>query len=246
MRRGLGLEPLAAGAVVGITTPPDLYLMGTVPEFEYPRSDLLPQTRFVGPFIDRAAPPAAAPPSWWPDLDRYRRVVHVTEGTVNYAAQRLIPPTIEAFADDPGTLVVATAPDAGPRSRALPANVRVEPFIPHALLPPDADVMITNGGYGGVQAALTHGVPLVIAGATEEKPDVAAHVQHAGVGVNLRAGRPRPGQLRDAVRRALDPRLRARVQAMRDRYAGHNAPAEAADHIEALQGDRARPSRTGG
>jgi UDP:flavonoid glycosyltransferase YjiC (YdhE family) len=30
--------------------------------------------------------------------------------------------------------------------------------------------MVTNGGYGGVQAALANGVPLVVAGATEEKP----------------------------------------------------------------------------
>jgi UDP:flavonoid glycosyltransferase YjiC (YdhE family) len=33
--------------------------------------------------------------------------------------------------------------------------------------------MVTNGGYGGVQMALSYGVPLVVAGASEDKPEVA-------------------------------------------------------------------------
>ena len=36
--------------------------------------------------------------------------------------------------------------------------------------------MVTNGGYGGVQLALAHGVPLVVAGNTEEKGEIAARV----------------------------------------------------------------------
>ena len=39
--------------------------------------------------------------------------------------------------------------------------------------------MLTNGGYGGVQYALAHGVPLVVAGDTEDKPEVAARVEDA-------------------------------------------------------------------
>jgi UDP:flavonoid glycosyltransferase YjiC (YdhE family) len=36
--------------------------------------------------------------------------------------------------------------------------------------------MVTNGGYGGVQMALAHAVPLVVAGAKEDKPEVAGRV----------------------------------------------------------------------
>ena len=50
--------------------------------------------------------------------------------------------------------------------------------------------MVTNGGYGAVQRALTTGVPLVVAGDTEDKPEVAARVEWFGAGVNLRTGAP--------------------------------------------------------
>jgi hypothetical protein len=42
--------------------------------------------------------------------------------------------------------------------------------------------MVTNGGYGGVQQALANGVPLVVAGDSEDKPEVAARVRWSGTG----------------------------------------------------------------
>ena len=58
--------------------------------------------------------------------------------------------------------------------------------------------MVTNGGYGGVQQALAHGVPLVVAGDSEDKPEVAARVRWSGVGIDLRRGDPSPAQLATA------------------------------------------------
>ena len=87
--------------------------------------------------------------------------------------------------------------------RGLPANVRLERFVPHDLLLPHVDVMVTNGGYGGVQQALANGVPLVVAGDSEDKPEVAARVQWSGTGVNLHTGRPSPAMVARAVRRVL-------------------------------------------
>ena len=98
---------------------------------------------------------------------------------------------------------------------ALPANVRLERFIPHDVLLPHVDVMVTNGGYGGVQQALAHGVPLVVAGDSEEKPEVAARVRWSGAGIDLRTGRPSPDQVAEAVRRVLtEPTFRARARAL--------------------------------
>jgi hypothetical protein len=51
-------------------------------------------------------------------------------------------------------------------------------------------VMVTNGGYGGVQMALSYGVPLVVAGASEDKPEVGARVAWSGAGLNLKTGKP--------------------------------------------------------
>ena len=66
--------------------------------------------------------------------------------------------------------------------------------------------MVTNGGYGAVQRALSMGVPLVVAGNTEDKPEVAARVAWTGAGVNLRTGTPTPSAVRAAVREVLERR----------------------------------------
>ena len=132
-------------------------------------------------------------------------MVHVTQGTLDNAdLGRLLLVTTRALARD-DVLVVATTggPDPEPLRRDLPANVRLERFVPHDLLLPHVDVMVTNGGYGGVQQALANGVPLVVAGDSEDKPEVAARVQWSGAGVNLHTGRPSPAMVGRAVRRVL-------------------------------------------
>jgi len=67
----------------------------------------------------------------------------------------------------------------------------------------DTDHSLKAGGFGGVQQALRFGVPLVVAGDTQEKPEVAARVRYAGAGIDLRTGTPTPRQVRRAVRAVL-------------------------------------------
>ncbi|HEU5483742.1 MAG TPA: nucleotide disphospho-sugar-binding domain-containing protein [Microlunatus sp.] len=190
----------------------DRFVQLTVPGFEYPRSDLPPSVVFAGPVLPGTS--AAAPlPDWWEDLDG-RTVVHVTQGTIdNHDMSSLVGPTLRALADEDVLTVAATGGQPvesilGP----LPDNARVAEFIPYDLLLPQVDVMVTNGGYGGVHYALAHGVPLVVAGASEDKPEVAARVHWSGTGINLRTGRPTESAIRAAVRSTLQEssyRLRA-------------------------------------
>ncbi len=193
----------------------DAYLQATVTGFEYPRSDLAPSVRFVGPILAPTTADFDEPP-WWGELGKDRQVVHVTQGTLDNAdLDRLLLLTIRALAHD-DVLVVATTggPDPEPLRSGLPPNARLERFIPHDRLLPHVDVMVTNGGYGGIQQALANGVPLVVAGDSEDKPEVAARVQWSGTGVNLRTGRPSPAMIAHAVRRVLERRsyhLRARA-----------------------------------
>ena len=92
--------------------------------------------------------------------------------------------------------------------------------MPYSELLPHVSVLVTNGGYGGLQQALAHGVPIVVAGATEDKPETAARVAWSGVGLRLREQCPDPGHVRDAVLRVLrEPRYRARAQAIADEMA---------------------------
>jgi UDP:flavonoid glycosyltransferase YjiC (YdhE family) len=79
--------------------------------------------------------------------------------------------------------------------------------------------MVTNGGYGGVQQALAHGVPLVVAGRTEDKMEVSARVAWSGAGISLRLDAPTDDQVAQGVRQVLSqPRFRARARELAESY----------------------------
>jgi UDP:flavonoid glycosyltransferase YjiC (YdhE family) len=215
----LGVDNIP-GSIMDVSRSFDRFLQLTPAELEYPRRDLGANTRFVGP-----VPPTqgeTAVPEWWADLDGTRPVVHVTQGTIDNAdLTRLIGPTIQGLGStrDDAPLVVVTL---GGRSIAsatelgdLPPNVRVADYLPYDELLPRCDVVITNGGFGGVLQALRVGVPLVVAGDTEDKPEVAARVAWAGVGIDVKTGTPTPEAVATAVTRVLGERaFRARAGAM--------------------------------
>ncbi|PRW64290.1 glycosyl transferase [Actinopolyspora mortivallis] len=235
IRSRVGLAPMRKGPFENVVHPPDLYLMSTVPSFEYPLGDMLPQTRFVGPLQSATVPDGDLPP-WWDELDGRRPVVHLTQGTVANDWRRLLAPGLEALAEEDVTVIATTGADPedldlGP----LPGNARLCRFVPHAHLLPRTDVMVTNGGYGGVNSALSHGVPLVVAAATEEKHEVGQRVAWSGAGIHLRKRRLSRHDIRDAVRRVLsEPSFVRRAGELRAEYRDHGGRSEAVDRIEEL------------
>jgi UDP:flavonoid glycosyltransferase YjiC (YdhE family) len=200
-RVALGLPPLARGvSLFDHMISPMLHLQAATPLIEYPRRPWPANIHLVGPLLPEAAPDVELPP-WWDELDGSRTVVHVTQGTVVTDPSTLTVAAMAALADFDG-LVVVTTPDPsalGP----VPANVRVARFIPHALLLPRVDVMVSNGGYNGVKMALAHGIPLVIAPWGNDQPDVAGRIAWAGAAVNLRTRAPSPQAIAAAVRTVL-------------------------------------------
>jgi UDP:flavonoid glycosyltransferase YjiC (YdhE family) len=118
---------------------------------------------------------------------------------------------------------------------SVPENARLDPFIPFGEVMRHVSVMVTNGGYGGTHYALTHGVPLVAAGKSEDKAEVCARIGWSGVGVNLKTAAPEPEQIRSAVKTVLsDPCYREKATAMREELARYDAPTFGADIIESL------------
>jgi UDP:flavonoid glycosyltransferase YjiC (YdhE family) len=232
----LGCRKLPAFLFDCLATLPDLYLQLTAESFEYPRSDLPDTIRFVGPLL---APPTTsfAPPDWWRDLDGDRPVVLVTQGTLaNDDFTQLIGPALTGLAHEDVIVVVTTGgPALDTIPVPLPANARAAVFLPYDRLLPKVDLLITNGGYGSVNLALSLGVPLVVAGDTEEKPEIAARVAWSGAGINVGTGHPTPAQVRDAVRTALaQPAYRQRAQALRDDFARYDARRNIAAILEEL------------
>ena len=211
----IGVGPLSMTLFDSVVDLADAYLQLTVPSFEFPR-DIPRSVHFVGtpPIIPNQAPR----PSWAHELDGSRKVVLVTQGTLaNHNFGLLIGPMLAALANEPDLLVVATAGgrpiDAIPGP--IPANARLACYLPFEWILPKVDVLVTNGGYGSVNQAMSFGIPLVTAGLTEDKADVNARVAWSGVGINLASNEPTPQALREAVRAVLDkPDYRRRATSM--------------------------------
>ena len=89
------------------------------------------------------------------------------------------------------------------------------------------DVLVSNAGYGSVQLALSHGVPMMLAGATEDKPEVSARAAWAGAAVNLATNQPGVAGLRKAVEAVLaEPHYRTHAERLQSECASHGALAE--------------------
>ena len=227
----------------------ELYGQFTVPAFEYPRRDLPANVRFFGPLVP-GAKPGWDPPDWWADLDGSRPVVHVSQGTVaNFDFRELVGPALEALADEPVLVVVSTGKADG-RSLGdlppLPANARAAEFLRYSEFMPKVSAFVTNGGYGGLHEAMRHGVPIVVAGDTEDKLETSARVAWSGAGLNLRTGHPSPEAIRTAVRKVLaDPRYRVASARIGAEIAASAGAAGFADAVQQLVAGRAVKTETG-
>jgi MGT family glycosyltransferase len=243
-------------AELGVPAPPgffmdwgihlaDRYLQASVPAFEYPRSDLPPAVEFVGAMLPVGVDDWT-PPAWWPDVAAARAagrpVVLVTQGTANTDPALLTIPAITALGGRDLLLIATTdgfdADEAIP-VRQRPANLRMERFIPFTEVMPLADLVITNGGYGGVQMSLSYGVPLVVAGMSEDKMEVNARVAWSGAGISLKTHQPDAGRLGAAVAQVLsDGSYRKRAQQLSQAYAEYPGAPRAAEVILEAAGAR--------
>jgi MGT family glycosyltransferase len=219
---GLGLGPLPYPVLETMSILPDLYIHPGIKSFEYP--NFSSAVHYIGRLPARAA--QATLPEWWDALDRGKQLILVTQGTIaNRDLGQLIGPTLNGLAEEEDLIVLATTGGQPIASipGEIPANARVAEFLPFEQVLPHIDLLITNGGYGTVNMALAEGIPIVAAGLTEDKEEVSAHVQWAGVGIDLRTNQADPEMVRRAVREVLDnPSYRIRAKKMAREFASCN------------------------
>ena len=192
---------------------PDVFLQFGTEDFEYPMEDRPANLIYTGPIIHRES--RAETPAWMARLDRSLPVVLVTQGTLaNFDFDQLINPALSGLADEPVQVVVTAG--GSKEGKILPTkNAIIEPYVPYELILPMTSVFVTNGGYNGVQQALSYGVPVVCYGESEDKPLVSARVRWSGVGIALQAGISMPEQIRVAVRKILhDPSYSERARTL--------------------------------
>ncbi|KHN50047.1 glycosyltransferase [Aeromonas hydrophila] len=231
-----GAPPLTAPFTDVMVTAPDAFLQLSCAGFEYERPELEGVIRYVGPLL----PPRIelTPPPWWERLDE-RPLVIVSQGTLaNVDLGQLLIPAMQGLAGDELQLLLTTGGrDPARLGAAVPANAIVTEHVPFELALPRAAVLVTNGGYGSVQAALAHGVPLVVAGTGEDKAEVATRVAWSGAGINLHSNEPTADAVAAAVRKLVhEPRYRARARLLADEMAALDARAAIAGTVTALLG----------
>jgi MGT family glycosyltransferase len=211
---------------------PDLILHTSIPSFEYPRKEYPANFQFIGPIMITPHDDYEKP-KWWPELENGSPVVLVNQGTIAKDHTNLIQPAIEGLKNEKINLIAV--PVKKGEIQDTPENVHTEPYIPFGNLLPHVDVMITNGGFGGTQNALAHGIPIIIAGATEDKMEVAARVEYSGAGINLKKQQPTPGDIKNAVRKILlDSSYRKKAEELRTLYAQYDAPTLAVGFVRDL------------
>jgi MGT family glycosyltransferase len=156
--------------------------------------------RHFGFLVPRSVPTSDAvdfPPGDGP-------AVLVSLGTTNQGQEPMLRSIVDGLAEMSVRALVTTAGQASIDSRP---NVRVIDRVPHALVLPDADVVVTHAGLGTIAAALDAGVPLVCTPYDRDQPLNASRVVELGVGVTV------DGDLHRAVERVMtDTSFRARAQ----------------------------------
>jgi MGT family glycosyltransferase len=186
----------------------------------------------VGPVLDRSAARGWRSP--WPAGDT-RPLILVSFSTMpGQTTPVLLQRVLDALGGLRARVLLTTGPVA-PEALRAPANAAVVAFAPHPAVLPEASLMISHGGHGGVAAALAHGVPLLcIPGIGADQPVIAARVEALGAGKMISAD-AEASQLRDAAAQVLaNASYPQAARRLASAFAGVDGAATAASVLESL------------
>ncbi|TVY80394.1 UDP-glucosyltransferase A1 [Lachnellula suecica] len=218
---------------------PDRFLQMCSPSVEYPRSDAPSSIRFAGG-LPKGKRDFHDPPAFWNEIvnNNGKKIVAVSQGSLALNYSELIVPTLEAFKDRDDILVVVALGRKGnklPENTFVPANVRVGDFIPFDDLLPHCSVFVSNGGYGAFQHSISHGIPMVLGGESEDKAEVCARAEWVGIGVNLKTQKPTSEAIRNAVDEVLgNSKYKTRAKELEDEMAAFDPLSVVAKTIDEL------------
>ena len=224
-RTELGLAPL--GHYDGQISP-ELALVATFPQLEYPRR--WPEhTHVVGPLPFALAHPDIDLPAGDEPL------VAIASSTECDPQLRLIETTLEALAQEPVRVVAAINRRGASYDRPVPANAAVVDWLSYDQILPGAAAVICHGGHGTVTRGLAAGVPVIVSPAAGEMAENGARVAWSGCGLMVPNRLLGPLSLRLAVRRVLaDRRFAQRAGELAAWERAHPGAQRAAGLVEEL------------
>jgi UDP:flavonoid glycosyltransferase YjiC (YdhE family) len=206
-------------------------LVLTSAAFDYPSHRLPTNVRHVGtPFDDVGSAPWRLP---WPAEDA-RPLVVVSLSTLEQGQVALMRRILLALAPLAVRGLVTLGPALDPAQFQAPPNVRLETFVPHAAVLPQASAMVTQCGLGTLMKALAHGVPLVCIPLLGDQPDNAARVVARGAGIRLERDTT-PEKIRAGIQHVLtQPRFGDKARGMARVLANEDGAQTAAEEIESV------------
>ena len=212
---------------------PDLALVGTFPQLEYPRRwpagvEVTGPMTFEMPHPDIELPAGDAP------------LVLVAPSTAHDSGNHLVRTALAALADEPVRVVATTNRVAPQTPIEAPPNAVLVDWLSYSQLMPAASLVISHGGHGTVARALGAGAPVLACPLIGDMSETAMRVAWARVGLSLPWRLCRPAPLRWAARRLLTDRSfadRAATLAAWNRQ--HDGAARGAELVERLARSRA-------
>lgn len=188
-----------------------LYLQCSLPDFE--PAVRAPNVKFIGPMVPSEIIPKGQQPYWY---DSERKIVHVTQGTVAVSDDSLVETTRKGLAWNWQELVLVTK------------------YFDYCHWMGKLSCFVTNGGFSGVSQAIFHGVPMVIAGTTEDKTQVAERAEAMGVAINLRTDNPSIIMVKEAIHEVLNNSKYAIAAKMMKKKCQFFNVWQGVDHLEEL------------
>jgi MGT family glycosyltransferase len=212
---------------------PDLALVGTFPQLEYPRRwpagvEITGPMAFEIPHPEIELPPGEEP------------LVLVAPSTAHDSENHLVRTALAALADEPVRVVATTNRVVPQRPIEVPANAVLVEWLSYSQLMPAASLVVSHGGHGTVARALGAGTPVLICPVIGDMSETAMRVAWAGCGLSLPWRLCRPAPLRWASRRLLEDRSFARRAGELAAWGAENDGAErGAELVEQLALSRA-------
>jgi UDP:flavonoid glycosyltransferase YjiC (YdhE family) len=211
-----------------------LYLDVAPPTLQFPYAAGVANCRPIRP--TSAAASVEVPP--WLDTLGGRPCVYVTLGTslVQTNDTDFFQTVLSALQDEDVDVVVTVGPADPATLGPIPANARVERFIPQDALLPFCSAIVSNGGAGSTMGALAAGVPLLIVPAiAASQTRNAQAVVRCGAGRTVARNEIDRGVVRSEVRHLLDdPSYRQVARTIAEEIAAMPAPGDLVPVLEAL------------
>jgi UDP:flavonoid glycosyltransferase YjiC (YdhE family) len=236
----IGLPSLPASLFASEAMLADLILQPCTPLFEFPLRESEEKVHFIGALLPSGA--GDVPAQIKEAKKAGRKLILVSQGTIaNNDLGKLLAPTILGLGDREDFLILATT--GGKPIENIPCtltpNTIASQYLNFGEILPEVDVLVAFGSYGTVTQTLSFGVPMVVAGMGEDKPEVGARVTWTGTGIYLATDTPTPEQVRDAVDQILaKPEYRACAQELAREFASCDSAKRLTELVEAVVAER--------